>query len=46
MVAGGAATAVIGLVLAIWTEHEHYEGKLSGGQAQASLLPDAIALHF
>jgi len=46
MVAGGAAVAVIGLVLAIWTEHEHYEGKLSGGQAQASLLPDAIALHF
>jgi len=46
MVAGGAAVAVLGLVLGIWSEHEHYEGKLSGGQAQVSLLPDAIALRF
>ena len=46
MVAGGAAMAVFALVLGIWSEHEHYEGKLSGAQAQVSLLPDTIALRF
>jgi TolB-like protein len=46
LLAGGAVTAVVGIVLAIRGRDEHYEAVLAGGQARVHLAPNALAINF
>ena len=46
LVAGGGAALVAGIVLAIWSDNEHYEGQLSAGQALGKLPTDVLSLRF
>jgi hypothetical protein len=43
---GGAAALLVGIVLGVWSDEEHYEGTLSGGQALSRLPTNALSLRF